>query len=96
MESAYSASKSALIGLSKALAKETGGNVTVNCVSPGVIDTPMNARFDKEEMAELIERTPAARLGTPEEVAELCFFLSGEKSGFITGQNVVIDGGFIL
>lgn len=96
MESAYSASKSALIGLAKALAKETGGNVTVNCVSPGVIDTPMNARFDKEEMAELIERTPAARLGTPEEVAELCFFLSGEKAGFITGQNVVIDGGFIL
>ncbi len=96
MESAYSASKSALIGLTKALAKETGGNVTVNCVSPGVIDTPMNARFDRRETAELIERTPAGRLGTAEEVAELVFYLASEKASFITGQNIVIDGGFAL
>lgn len=96
MESAYSASKSALTGLTKALAKETGGGVTVNCVSPGVIDTSMNARFNKKEISDLIERTPAARLGTAEEVAELVLFLASEKAGFITGQNVVIDGGFIL
>ena len=96
MESAYSATKSALTGLTRSLAKETGGNVTVNCICPGVIDTAMNSRFSNDEIADLIDRTPAGRLGKPEEVAELAAFLASDKGSFITGQSIVIDGGFIL
>ncbi len=97
MEVAYSASKSALIGYTKALAKEVApSGITVNCVSPGVIDTAMNGRFTSEEMQELANETPIGRLGTPREVAELIYFLGSEKASFITGQVITCDGGFIL
>lgn len=97
MESVYSASKSAIIGLTKSLAKELApSNINVNCVSPGVIDTAMNDRFDEQEKQDLIDRTPLSRLGKPSEVAELVFFLCSENSDFITGQNITVDGGFTL
>ncbi len=97
MEVAYSASKSALIGYSKALAKELApSGINVNCVCPGVIDTDMNARFSKAEMDALIAETPLNRLGTPNDVAELIYFLCSESSNFITGQTISCDGGFIL
>lgn len=97
MEVAYSASKSAIIGYTKALAKEVGySGINVNCVCPGVIDTKMNARFSESEMAELIDSTPLGRIGKGEDVAELVGFLSSEKSDFITGQVITIDGGFTL
>lgn len=96
-EVAYSASKSALIGYTKALAKELApSGINVNCVCPGVIDTKMNARFNKEEIDALIEETPLNRLGTPKDVAELIFFLTEEKSSFITGQIISCDGGFLV
>lgn len=97
MESVYSASKFALIGLTKSLAKELGyNNITVNAVCPGVIDSPMNDVFTEEEKTDLIERTPLSRLGKPEEVAELVYFLTSEKAEFINGQAIVVDGGFAL
>lgn len=97
MESAYSAGKAALIGLTKSLAKEAGpAGVNVNCVCPGVIDTPMNSRFSAEEITALKERTPLGRLGAPREIAELVYFLSSDKADFITGQAIAADGGFIL
>ncbi|MBQ6728218.1 MAG: SDR family oxidoreductase [Clostridia bacterium] len=97
METAYSASKAALIGLTKALAKEVApSGVCVNCVCPGVIASEMNARFSKEEMAEIISRTPVGRIGKPEEIAELCAYLCSEKADFITGQDFSVDGGFGL
>lgn len=97
MEVAYSASKSALIGYTKALAKELApSGINVNCVCPGVIDTKMNARLTKEELLEIKGETPLGRIGRPEEVAELIWFLSSEKSDFITGQVITIDGGFVL
>lgn len=96
-EVAYSASKAALIGYTKALAKELApSGINVNCVCPGVIDTKMNARFNKEEMDALIQETPLNRLGTPKDVAELIFFLTEEKSSFITGQIISCDGGFLV
>ena len=92
----YSASKSAVIGLTKALAREVApSGITVNAVAPGVIDTPMNGCFDKETMDALKEETPVGRLGTSEDVARAILFLADEKSSFITGQTVGIDGGFI-
>ncbi len=97
MEVAYSASKSALIGYTRALAKELApSNINVNCVCPGVIDTKMNARLSKDEIEEIKNTTPLGRLGKAEEVAELILFLSSEKSDFITGQIITIDGGFII
>ena len=97
MEAAYSASKAALIGYTKALAKEVGpSGITVNCVCPGVIDTPMNARFSKEEIDELIYATPIGRIGTPEDVAKLTAFLVGSDADFITGQIITVDGGLTL
>ncbi len=97
MEVCYSASKASLIGFTKALAKEVGpSNVNVNCVCPGVIDTPMNSHLTKEDLSELASETPLNRIGTPEEVAELVYFLSSENSKFITGQVISCDGGFTV
>ena len=97
MEAAYSASKAALIGLTRALAKEVApSGINVNCVCPGVIDGKMNARFNAEEIGELIEKTPLKRLGTPEDIAELCYFLCSDKADFITGEAISADGGFAL
>lgn len=97
LESAYSASKSALIGYCKSLAKEVGGNgITVNCVCPGYINTPMNSNFSDSEKAEIIEKTPLKRAGTPQDVASLISFLTSEEASFITGQSIVCDGGYTL
>ena len=97
METAYSATKAALVGLTKSLAKEVSpSNINVNCVCPGVIDSKMNARFNEDEMRDLIDKTPLKRLGTPEDVAALCYFLCSESAAFITGQAISVDGGFGL
>ncbi len=94
-ESHYAASKAALIGLGKSLALELGpSGIRVNCVSPGVIDTDMNAVHSKETLAALADETPLCRLGTAEEVAESILFLCSEHSGFITGQVLRVSGGF--
>lgn len=91
----YSASKAAVIGFTKALAKEVGpSGINVNCVAPGVIDTDMNSHLDSAIKNELCEETPLCRMGTPEEIASLVYFLSSEKSDFVTGQVITADGGF--
>lgn len=95
-EVCYSASKAAVIGLTKALAKELApSNINVNCVAPGVIDTPMNASLDAAAVASLVEATPAGRLGTPEDIAALIYFLAGEQASFINGQTICADGAFL-
>ena len=96
-ESAYSAAKAALIGLTRSLAMELApSGIRVNCVAPGVIRTDMVEILGRETLAALAEETPMGRLGTPEEVAEAVAFLGGDKAGFITGQVLTADGGFIL
>ncbi|MEZ3421885.1 MAG: SDR family oxidoreductase [Eubacterium sp.] len=90
-ETLYSMSKAGVIGLTKALAKELApSGITVNCVSPGIIDTRMNAVFDK---AELSEEVPLGRLGTPEEAARAILFLA--ENSYITGQDLSVSGGII-
>ncbi|MBR2405747.1 MAG: 3-oxoacyl-ACP reductase FabG [Clostridia bacterium] len=96
-EVAYSAAKAGLIGFTKALAKELGpSGITVNCVTPGVIDTAMCAAFDEETRTALSEETPLGRLGTPEDVAEALLFLASERASFITGQVLGVNGGFVI
>ena len=93
----YSAAKAALIGFTKALAKEEGlSGITVNCIAPGVVDTDMNAHLSKQDMEILRENTPVGRIGTPEDIAEAILFFASEKASFITGQVLSADGGFIL
>lgn len=96
-EAAYSASKAALHGLTKALAKELGpSGIRVNCVSPGVIDTAMNARLSAQDMAELAEETPLGCIGTPAQTADAVAFLASERASFITGQILGVNGGIVI
>lgn len=96
-EVAYSATKAALIGLTKALAKEVGpSGVRVNCVTPGVIDTDMNAQLTEEDRASLADETPLGRIGSAEEVAKTILFLCGEGASFITGQVLGVSGGLVI
>lgn len=91
----YSASKAALIGLTRALAKETGpSGITVNCITPGVIDTDMNKCYDEQTMRQLAEETPLCRLGTAEDVANAVVFLCSREASFITGEILGVNGGF--
>jgi 3-oxoacyl-[acyl-carrier protein] reductase len=93
----YSASKAALIGMTKALAKEVGPcGIQVNCIAPGVIDTDMNYQLQREDLLALQEATPLGRLGTPEEIARCIFFLASPHADFITGQVLSPNGGFVI
>ena len=93
----YSAAKGALIAMTKALAKELGpSGITVNCITPGVIDTEMNAHLSAEDLTELCEETPLGRLGSPDDIAETVAFLASAEAGFITGQIIGVNGGFVI
>ena len=96
-EVAYSATKAALIGLTKALAKEVGpSGVRVNCVTPGVIDTDMNAQLTDDDRTALSDETPLGRIGEAAEVAKTILFLCSEGASFITGQIVGVNGGLVI
>ncbi len=93
----YSTAKAALIGLTKALAKEVGpSGIRVNCVAPGVIQTDMVAQLDDDTLDSLAEETPLCRLGTPEDVAAAVSFLVSDRAGFITGQVLAPNGGIVI
>ena len=94
-EAAYSATKGAVIALTKALAQELGpSGIRVNCVAPGVIRTDMCANVEPEIMDELKEQTPVGRLGEPEDVAKAMLYLA--QADFVTGQVLPVNGGFII
>ena len=94
-ETVYSASKAALLGLTKALAKELGySGIRVNAVSPGVIDTQMNARFSDEDMRALQEEIPLGRIGVGGDVASAVLFL--EENEYVTGIDLPVNGGFSI
>ena len=91
----YSAAKAAVIGFTKALAKELApSNIQVNAIACGVIDTQMNACFSEEERAELADEIPAGRFGTPEETAHLAVQLATGNE-YLTGQIITLDGGWL-
>jgi 3-oxoacyl-[acyl-carrier protein] reductase len=91
----YSASKAALIGLTKALAKEVGPScVRVNCVTPGIIDTDINSNLSIDDVRDLTDEIPLECLGKAREVAEVITFLASEKASYITGSVIRVDGGW--
>ena len=93
----YSVTKGGIIAFTKALAKEVAlSGIRVNAVSPGVIDTEMNAHLSEEDRQELTEETPLQRIGKPEEVADAVLFLASERAAFITGQILPVNGGFFI
>lgn len=93
----YSASKAALIGMTKALAKEVApSGIRVNCVAPGVIETDMNRALSDDDRAALCEEIPLGRFGTPREVAESIFFLASDASAYVTGQVLGVSGGMVI
>ena len=94
-EAAYSATKGAVIALSKALAQELGpSGIRVNCICPGVILTDMCADVSPESMEELRQETPIGRHGTPEDIAEAMVYLA--DATFVTGQILPVNGGIVL
>ncbi len=92
----YSVTKAALIGFTKALAKEVApSGIRINAVAPGVIDTPMLACYDRVTLRDLASNTPLGRLGIPEDIANAVTFLCSPQAEFITGQVLTVDGGFL-
>jgi NAD(P)-dependent dehydrogenase (short-subunit alcohol dehydrogenase family) len=92
----YGISKAGLIQLARNLAVEFGpDNIRVNCISPGMIDTPFSQGLmsNQEFMERRLALTPLRRVGTPEEIASVAVLLASKEGGFITGQNIIVDGG---
>ncbi len=93
----YSASKAALIGMTKALAKELGpSGITVNAIAPGLIDTDMNKELSEEDKREFCEATPISRMGKPEEVAAAALYLANDAAGFVSGDVLNVNGAYIV
>jgi len=96
-QAAYAASKAGLLGLAKSLAKELGSrNVRVNAVAPGLIETAMTADMPEAARTHFLQNTPLGRPGTPEDVSGVVAFLCSDSAGYITGQTIVVDGGFLM
>ena len=93
----YAASKAGLIGLTKTIARELAlRNVTCNAIAPGVIGTDMTAGMNQTALEALTRTIPIARVGTPEDVANLAAFLGGDGAGYITGAVIHVDGGLCM
>ena len=97
-EAAYSAAKAGVIALTKSGALEYGPMVRVNCVAPGYVRTSLTAMFDQypDAFAEIAGGMPAGRMGEPEEIAEVIMFLACDRSSYVTGETIVVDGGVSL
>ena len=93
----YAASKAGIIGFTKSLAREVASrNITVNAVAPGFIPTALTGVLNDEQRSQILANTPMGRMGAPDEVAWAVAFLAAERSGFITGQVLTVDGGLVM
>ena len=93
----YAASKAAIIGLTKALAKELAArNILVNCIAPGFIETPMTEMMTEAQKAATLDKIPLGRMGSPNDIANAALFLASSWSNYMTGQVVTVDGGMAM
>ncbi|OYX32810.1 MAG: 3-oxoacyl-[acyl-carrier-protein] reductase [Caulobacterales bacterium 32-69-10] len=93
----YAASKAGMIGFSKALAQEVAArNVTVNCVAPGFISSPMTDVLNEAQRGAILGRIPAGRLGEGAEIAAACVYLASEEASYVTGQTLHVNGGMAM
>jgi 3-oxoacyl-[acyl-carrier protein] reductase len=93
----YAASKAGLIGMSKSLAAEVASRgITVNCLAPGFIATPMTDKLTDEQKAMILGRVPADRLGSPDEIASGVIYLASDEAAYVTGQTLHINGGMAM
>ncbi|MEZ5691135.1 MAG: 3-oxoacyl-[acyl-carrier-protein] reductase [Rickettsiales bacterium] len=93
----YCASKAGLTGMSKALAQEVAARgITVNCVAPGFIDTPMTDILNDDQKSRISQNIPLGRMGTPEEISAGVIYLASDAASYITGQTLHINGGLYM
>jgi 3-oxoacyl-[acyl-carrier protein] reductase len=93
----YAASKAGMIGFSKALAQEVATRgITVNCVAPGMIESPMTDGLTEAQKAQIMRTIPTARLGTGDEVAAACVYLASAEAAYVTGQTLHVNGGMAM
>jgi 3-oxoacyl-[acyl-carrier protein] reductase len=93
----YAASKAGMIGFSKALAQEVAArNVTVNCVAPGFIASPMTDALNDAQREAILTKIPAGRLGAGEDIAAACLYLASNEAGYVTGQTLHVNGGMAM
>lgn len=93
----YAAAKAGLIGMSKSLAQEVASRgVTVNCVAPGFIATPMTDALNEKQREAILKSVPAARLGSPQDIAGACVYLASDEAAYVTGQTLHVNGGMAM
>ena len=93
----YSASKAGLIGLTKSLSQEIATrNITVNCIAPGFIETPMTEKLDDKRKDAILNSIPMNRIGKPKDLSSAIIFLASQESSYITGQTLHINGGLYM
>ena len=93
----YAASKSGLIGMSKSLAMEVASrNITVNCIAPGFIETPMTEILNNEQKSNLEDRIPSKRLGKPEDVGAAVVYLASDEASYVNGATIHVNGGLAM
>ncbi len=93
----YAASKAGMIGFSKALAQEVASrNITVNCVAPGFIESPMTDALNEQQKAAILGTIPSGRLGTGDEIAAACVYLASDEAAYVTGQTLHVNGGMAM
>jgi 3-oxoacyl-[acyl-carrier protein] reductase len=93
----YAASKAGMIGFSKALAQEVATRgITVNCIAPGFIESPMTDALNEAQKAQILTTIPAGRLGAGADVAAACVYLASTEAGYVTGQTLHVNGGMAM
>jgi 3-oxoacyl-[acyl-carrier protein] reductase len=93
----YAASKAGMIGFSKSLAAEVASRqITVNCVAPGMIASPMTDALNDQQRSAILGRIPAGRLGEGREIAAACLYLASDEAAYVTGQTLHVNGGMAM